>query len=71
MLSFAIDNPAPASVVLITGDRDFAYAVSTLKLRGYTVVLVAPHVCAHASLKAQASVLYDWQDDVLGISTTL
>lgn len=67
MLTFALDNPPPATVVLITGDRDFAYAVSILKLRGYTLVVIAPQVCAHASLKAQASLLLDWQKDVLGL----
>ncbi|KAF9533387.1 hypothetical protein CPB83DRAFT_471557 [Crepidotus variabilis] len=30
MLAYAIDTPSPATVVIITGDRDFAYALSIL-----------------------------------------
>ncbi|PIL23772.1 hypothetical protein GSI_13522 [Ganoderma sinense ZZ0214-1] len=65
MLTYAIDNPAPATIVLISGDRDFVYAVSVLRLRKYRVVLVAPH-CAHASLKSQASALLNWEIDIMG-----
>ncbi|KAI0371739.1 DUF537-domain-containing protein, partial [Pilatotrama ljubarskyi] len=59
MLTYAIDNPAPATIVLISGDRDFVYAVSVLRLRRYRVVVVAPYT-AHASLKSQASAVLDW-----------
>lgn len=65
MLTYAIDNPAPATIVLISGDRDFVYAVSVLRLRKYRVVLVAPH-CAHASLKSQASAVLNWETDIMG-----
>lgn len=65
MLTYAIDNPAPATIVLISGDRDFVYAVSVLRLRRYRVVLVAPH-CAHASLKSQASAVLNWETDIMG-----
>lgn len=67
MLAYAIDTPSPATVVVITGDRDFAYALSILKLRGYQIVLVTlPN--AHVSLTAQSSIRYDWQNDVLNPS---
>ncbi|KZP20884.1 hypothetical protein FIBSPDRAFT_699502, partial [Athelia psychrophila] len=59
MLAFAIDNPTPSTVILVSGDRDFAYAVSMLRLRRYRVVIIAPPAI-HISLKAQASVLFDW-----------
>ncbi|KAF8894335.1 limkain-b1-type NYN domain-containing protein, partial [Gymnopilus junonius] len=59
MFAHAIDTPALSTVVLITGDRDFTYAISTLKLRMYRVVLVTLSN-AHASLTAQASVCLDW-----------
>ncbi|KAF8894338.1 NYN domain-containing protein, partial [Gymnopilus junonius] len=59
MFAHAIDTPAPSTVVLITGDRDFAYAVSTLRLRRYRVVLLTLSN-AHASLTAQASICLDW-----------
>ncbi|OJA11527.1 hypothetical protein AZE42_12091 [Rhizopogon vesiculosus] len=42
MLAFAIDHDSPATVVLIAGDRDYAYAMSTLRHRQYTVVLIVP-----------------------------
>ncbi|KAL6309093.1 NYN domain-containing protein [Sparassis latifolia] len=64
MLTYAIDTPAPATLVLITGDRDFVYAVSVLRLRKYRVVLVAPNT-THTSLRSQASEVLDWDGDVL------
>ncbi|KAH7916025.1 NYN domain-containing protein [Hygrophoropsis aurantiaca] len=65
MLTFAIDHPAPATIVLITGDRDYAYAVSTLRLRRYRVVLIVPPA-VHSSLQAQASIIVDWSFGILG-----
>jgi hypothetical protein len=64
MLAYAIDNQAPATIVLISGDRDFAYAVSILRLRNYRVVVVAPPII-HPSLKSQASILVDWNCNIL------
>lgn len=63
-MAYAIDSPAPATVILISGDRDFVYAVSVLCLRQYRVIVMAP-TAAHASLKGQASVVYAWPGDVL------
>lgn len=66
MLACAIDTPAPATIILISGDRDFAYAVSTLRLRRYRVVVIsAGEVHVHSSLKAHASVFLDWHTGVL------
>ena len=64
MLVYAIDNPAPSTVVLITGDRDFAYALSILKLRQYHTVLVTL-LDAHPSLTNQTSTCFDWVDSVV------
>lgn len=65
MLAYAIDNPPPSTIILISGDRDFAYAVSVLRLRRYRVVIISlPGV--HTSLKTQASIFLDWNNDVLG-----
>ncbi|KAF7965131.1 hypothetical protein HWV62_45535 [Athelia sp. TMB] len=66
VMAFAMDNPAPATVILVSGDRDFAYAVSVLRLRSYRVVVIAP-ANLHMSLKAQASVFIDWNHDILDI----
>ena len=65
MVAYALDNPAPSTtIVLITGDRDFAYAFSVLKLRRYRTILVTlPN--AHASLTFQASICFDWYRDVV------
>lgn len=64
MLAYAIDNQAPATIVLISGDRDFAYAVSVLRLRRYRIVLVAPPQ-THISLKSQATKVVDWNCEIL------
>ncbi|KAL0947151.1 hypothetical protein HGRIS_013279 [Hohenbuehelia grisea] len=66
MLTYAIDNPAPATVILISGDRDFAYAASVLRLRRYRVVVIAlSNPGPHISLKAQASLCLDWNVDII------
>lgn len=65
MLTYAIDTPAPATIILISGDRDFVYAVSILRFRRYNVVVIAPPT-AHSSLKSGASDILDWDRDVLG-----
>ncbi len=64
MMAHAIDNPAPTTIILISGDRDFVYAVSILSLRQYRVVLLASRA-AYSGLKAQASAVYNWPDDFL------
>lgn len=64
MLAHAIDNPAPSTIVLISGDRDFAYALAMLRLRCYRVILITLSN-AHSSLRAQASLHFDWISDVL------
>ena len=65
MLAHAIDNSAPSTIVLISGDRDFAYALSILRLRRYRIVLITLSN-AHPSLRAQASLCFNWTSDVLG-----
>ena len=64
MLAHAIDHPAPSTIVLISGDRDFAYALSILSLRGYRVILITLSN-AHPSLTEQASLSFDWASDIL------
>ncbi|KAJ8582321.1 hypothetical protein M405DRAFT_700128, partial [Rhizopogon salebrosus TDB-379] len=66
MLAFAIDQESLATIVLIAGDRDYAYAMSTLRLRQYTVVLIVPSSPnIPQSLKSQASVVVDWNYAIL------
>lgn len=59
-----MDNPAPGTIILITGDRDFAYLVAIVRMRRYRVVTIVPpnH---HSSLQQQASVVLDWNSDIL------
>ncbi|ESK92988.1 hypothetical protein Moror_8891 [Moniliophthora roreri MCA 2997] len=66
MLAYAIDHSTHDTIVLISGDRDFAYALSTLRFRLYKVVVMAPSIpTVHISLRAQASIFIDWNTSVL------
>ena len=65
IMAFIKDNPPPATVILISGDRDFAYLLSTVRWRKYNVVLISNSFMTHESLTAQASALYDWKSDIL------
>jgi len=64
-MAFIKDTPPPATVVLISGDRDFAYLLSTIRWRKYNVVLISNSFMTHESLTIQASVAYDWRSDIL------
>ena len=65
IMAFIKDNSPPATIILISGDRDFAYLLSTIRWRKYNVVLISNTFMTHESLTAQASVVYDWKSDVL------
>ncbi|EPZ35526.1 NYN, limkain-b1-type domain-containing protein [Rozella allomycis CSF55] len=65
MLSFALDNPPPATIVLISGDKDFVYGLATLRNRKYSVVLIVPNKGAPIILRTQASTILEWRYDVL------
>lgn len=69
MMTFAMDTPAPATIILISGDRDFVYPVSILRNRRYRVILIAP-ISTHSSLKHQASKVLDWEEVVGKHATT-
>ena len=72
MVAHALDNSASSTLVLISGDRVLAYALSILRLRCYRVVVIAPDT-AHFSVLAHASLSFNWGVDVLypgGSSTT-
>ncbi|KAJ3292004.1 hypothetical protein HK104_005632 [Borealophlyctis nickersoniae] len=73
MLAFAIDHPPPATIILISGDRDFVYALSTLRNRRYNVILIVPNKGASMVLKSQANSILEWRYDVLNmdVSTAL
>ncbi|XAR72905.1 hypothetical protein NMG60_11019702 [Bertholletia excelsa] len=61
MFLFALDNPPPSSIMLISGDVDFAPALHILGQRGYTVVLVIPSGKGVSSALSNAGrYVWDW-----------
>lgn len=61
MFLFALDNPPPSSIMLISGDVDFAPALHILGQRGYTVILVIPaRVDVSSALCNAGRFVWDW-----------
>jgi hypothetical protein len=67
MIFHAWDSPLPYTFVVITGDRDVAYALAMLRMKSYRVVLISP-AGSHLDLTSQASVQLDWSRTILGIN---
>ncbi|CAE6424006.1 unnamed protein product [Rhizoctonia solani] len=64
---FPAPLPAPkTTIVLISGDRDFAYPLAVLKARKYEVGLIVPPGGAHPALRAQATWVMNWKDVLEG-----
>lgn len=61
MIAYTIDNPPPATIILITSENIYSYAVSILRLRRYRVVVITPP----GTVLAQASVHLDWNSEIL------
>jgi len=59
MLLWAVDNPAPANYLLISGDRDFSNALHQLSMRRYNILLAHPPQFS-PSLFAAAKVVWLW-----------
>ncbi|KAF5462340.1 hypothetical protein F2P56_018358 [Juglans regia] len=59
MLFWAVDNPAPANFMLISGDRDFSNALHQLRMRRYNILLAQPQK-ASAPLVAAAKTVWLW-----------
>ncbi|KAM0011879.1 putative NYN domain, limkain-b1-type, meiosis regulator and mRNA stability factor 1 [Helianthus debilis subsp. tardiflorus] len=67
MFLFALDNPPPSSIMLISGDVDFSPALHVLGQRGYTVILVVPSgVGVSSALSNAGSYVWDWSTVVRG-----
>eukprot|EP00850_Spirogloea_muscicola_P022279 SM000285S10808 [mRNA] locus=s285:51547:54248:- [translate_table: standard] len=68
MFLFALDNPPPSTILLISGDGDFSPALHKLAQRGYAVLLavpagvgVSPALVRHDHLQLTAgSYVWDW-----------
>ncbi|XP_073269873.1 uncharacterized protein [Primulina huaijiensis] len=56
MLFWAVDNPAPANYLLISGDRDFSNALHQLRMRRYNILLAQPQKASAALVTAAKSV---------------
>ncbi|KAK4746141.1 hypothetical protein SAY87_012453 [Trapa incisa] len=59
MIFWAVDNPAPANYLLISGDRDFSNALHQLRMRRYNILLAQPRQ-ASAPLVAAARSVWLW-----------
>ncbi|KAI3955557.1 hypothetical protein MKW92_015236 [Papaver armeniacum] len=61
MFLFALDNPPPSTILLISGDVDFSPALHILGQRGYTVILVIPAgVVVSSALTKAGRYVWDW-----------
>ncbi|XP_057461695.1 uncharacterized protein LOC130751949 [Actinidia eriantha] len=65
MLFWAVDNPAPANYLLISGDRDFSNALHQLRMRTYNILLAQP-LKASPALVAAAKSVWLWTSLVAG-----
>ncbi|XP_057782929.1 uncharacterized protein LOC131000838 isoform X2 [Salvia miltiorrhiza] len=67
MFLFALDNPPPSSIMLISGDVDFAPALHILGQRGYTVILAIPsRVGVSSALSNAGRFVWDWPNVARG-----
>ncbi|XP_019095673.1 PREDICTED: meiosis arrest female protein 1 homolog [Camelina sativa] len=63
MLLWAMENKAPAKIMLISGDRDFAYALHQLGMKKYNILLAQPEK-ASPFLIAAAKTVWFWRSIV-------
>ena len=59
ILNFALDQPRPVTVVLITGDGDFSYCAATLKERNHVIVTITDRRCMSSSWLGLSEVVLD------------
>ena len=62
IIAQTLDHPPPRTIVIISGDRDLAYMIGTLRMRKYEVILISPNG-THTNFANQASVNLDWIAD--------
>lgn len=70
MFSFALDHPAPAGIVIISGDVDFIRPLNHLAARGYRSAMVVPNGAQVQDRMLQAVPCYLW-NDVLNLKPDL
>ncbi|KAI5078814.1 hypothetical protein GOP47_0006485 [Adiantum capillus-veneris] len=66
MLLWALDNPPPANILLISGDGDFANALHRLRLKTYSILLAIPAQFVKPALTGAAKKLWFWKDMAKG-----
>ncbi|RID53063.1 hypothetical protein BRARA_G00488 [Brassica rapa] len=67
MFLFVLDHPPPSTIVIITGDVDFAPALHVLGQRGHSVVVIIPSgVYVNPALTSAGKFVWDWQSIVHG-----
>lgn len=67
MLFFALECSGLSTIVLITGDKDFSYALSMLRSRGHMIVTICPSHSTHGDMQELADKFLYWRSEVLGI----
>ncbi|KAH7314650.1 hypothetical protein KP509_21G012800 [Ceratopteris richardii] len=67
MLLWALDNPPPANILLVSGDGDFANALHRLRLKTYSILLAIPAQSVKPALTGAAKKLWFWKDIAQGI----
>ncbi|MCO5586845.1 hypothetical protein L7F22_040790 [Adiantum nelumboides] len=66
LLLWALDNPPPANILLISGDGDFANALHRLRLKTYSILLAVPPQFVKPALTGAAKKLWFWKDMAKG-----
>ncbi|MHA2364342.1 MAG: NYN domain-containing protein [Candidatus Hodarchaeales archaeon] len=66
LVMFAVDHPIQSdstfTIILISGDQDFAYPLAKLRLRGYQIILIVPPGGAAETLKRQGDTVCEWTE---------
>ncbi|KAG5624149.1 hypothetical protein H5410_009367 [Solanum commersonii] len=60
MLFWAVDNPAAANYLLISGSTDFSYVIHQLRMRRYNILLAQPFNNTSPALAAAATNVWQW-----------
>lgn len=69
LMTFALDRPAPAHVVLISGNlTELVYSISRLKVRGYQVSLIVPQSMGLSDGLVSSATVLQFDRDILHLS---
>lgn len=65
MFSFVLDHPAPAAIILLSGDDYFSSVIVSLRMRGYTIVNAYPvnvHTTTSGGIHSSATLAVKWHN---------